>query len=266
MGTILTIASQKGGVGKTTTALNLGYSLSRLGGSVLVVDGDPQASLGIASNLKQRTKLGLFDVLVGRATPAELVTPTRHAPLAFVGMGSVGPAELPALEEAARDGRLGALVRALATGHDHTLIDAPAGAGAITMALLAASASVILPVQPRALSLKTISAFLKVIHFTRRTENPALSLAGVLVTMFDAARRADVAAIEEVRATFPPEVMFRTTIPLDDTLEPASLRAVPAWFLPEAERAARSYMDLALELKARALEGELSDGAAASLF
>ncbi|MBI4956384.1 MAG: ParA family protein [Myxococcales bacterium] len=266
MGTIVTVASQKGGVGKTTTALNLGYSLSRFGGGVLIVDGDPQASLGIASNLKQQTKVGLMDVLLGRATPEEIVVPTRDGLLALVGMGRVDPADLGSLEEAARSGALGALVRRLAAGYGYTLIDAPAGAGSITVGFLAVSESVILPVQPRTLSLKTISSFLKVIHWTRRTSNPDLRLSGVLVTMFDAARRADVVAIEEVRSTFPPDVLFRTTIPLDDGLEEASVRAVPAWLLPGAEHAARSYMELALEVKSRAFEGELQDASGVGLF
>ncbi len=253
MGKIITVASQKGGVGKTTTALNLAFGLSRLGGRTLIIDSDPQGGIAIASNLKKKTDRGLIDILKNECAPQDVVMYTRDGTLAVVGVGVLDPLDVVKLENEARRGNLGALVRALAEGFDYAIVDAPAGVGGIVTSMLGASDSVILAVHPRNLSLKTLPSFLKALKWTKRNFNPGLRLEGILLTMFDARNAAEAKALEEIKNVFPEEIFFKTAIPLDGRFEEASLRAVPVSMLPGGQEAARYYLDLTLELKEREL-------------
>lgn len=265
MGTIVSVASQKGGVGKTTTALNLAYSLSRFRERVLVIDADPQASLAVASNLRKRMPRGLVDVLRGEARLADIVAPTRDGTLAAAALGVTTPDDVEAVEAAARSGALARLVAEIAAPYTHTIIDAPAGIGGIVTALLGASDSAVVPVLPRAMALRTLPAFLRAVQHVRRT-NERLRIAGMVVTMFDAASRLDVKAEEEIRQSFPDDVLFRTVIPSDELFEEATLRSVPIALVPGGQRLAGVYIQLALELQERNLVWETHDVETADLF
>lgn len=265
MGRIVTIASQKGGVGKTTTALNLAYSLSRLGGPVLVVDTDPQGSLTVATNLRKRTGLGLASALRKECAAGDVVMTSRVGGLHIAGAGAADPQEVAAFEQAARSGELCALVKALSAPYAYTVVDAPSGVGCITAALLDASHSIVLPIQPRSLAIKTLPAFVKAVR-QARVGNPRVRIEGILVTMYDQRNAADQAAMQEIRASFPEELVFRVSVPRDDLFEQASLRCVPAMLLPGGESAARPYFELALELWERDRVREADDAEVAGLF
>ncbi|MFA5515977.1 MAG: ParA family protein [Desulfuromonadales bacterium] len=251
MGRILTVASQKGGVGKTTTTLNLGFSLSRLGSRVLLIDGDPQGGIAIASNLKKRTQQGLVDVLQGRCAAADIVMTTKDQALSIVGIGHPAPEEVFALEDAARDGRLGRLIREMAEGFDYLLIDAPAGIGGLVAALLEVSDGAILVAVPRMLSLKSLPSFFALTQWVRENRHAGLGLEGVVLTMTDESSEAENALRNEFRGSLPDEIFFRTQIPADQLFETASNRAIPVAMLSGGQRAAKPYLDLALELKER---------------
>lgn len=253
MARIITIASQKGGVGKTTTTLNLGYSLSRLGNRVLLLDGDPQGGMALATNLKKRTERGLINSLLEGTDPADIVMRTRDQNLAVAGIGQLQPEEVFMLEEYARSGRLTAAVKGLAAPFDYVLIDAPAGVSGLVTSLLQASDAVIAVVLCKALSIKSLPLLLNLVRWVRGHSNPGLMLEGVLITMLDEQSETERTSFAEVRASLPKELFFRTTIPYLGQFEAASLRAMPVAMLQDGREAAGYYTSLALELKEREL-------------
>ena len=266
MGSIIAIASHKGGVGKTTTALNLGYALSRFRGGVLVVDADPQGSLAVASNLRARTGRGLVHLLRQECSVADVVIPSRDGSMSIVSLGTSSPDDTLFIEEQARNGVLGETIAMLSGSHAYTIVDAPSGVGGLTTALLNASSSVILTVLPKALTLRTLPAFLRTIQYVRKGGNSRLRIEGVVVTMFDATSASDQDALDQIKRSFPEDVFFHTVIPLHPLFEEATVRSVPVVMLPGGQRVARSYFELALEVRDRNLLRETGDAEAAGLF
>lgn len=260
MGKIITIASQKGGVGKTTTALNLGYSLSRFGNRVLILDSDPQGGITLATNLKKRTELGLINMLIEGIQPADIVMHVRNNSLAVAGIGRLEPEDVFMLDEFAKNGKLTSAIKSLADGFDYLIIDAPAGVGGLVSSLLVASDSVIPVVLCRALAIKSLPLLLNLVNWIREHLNPDLVLEGVLMTMLDERSEVENKLSQEFRASLPDEIFFRTTIPFQDVFEKASIRSVPVGMLNEGQIAAKQYMDLAWEIKERDLRNRNTGG------
>lgn len=253
MGRIITVASAKGGVGKTTTVLNLGYGLSRFAGRVLLVDADPQAGLANASNVRAKNPKGLVELVLDQAGVEDAITTTRDPNLCLTGFGDPDDDALVAFERAASAGRLADAVGRLGLGFDYVLVDAPAGLSGVTRALLEASGGLLIPVQARSLAVKTLPALLRLFQVVRQSANPALELEGVVLTMLDYVSSAEHEISQSIRETLPTGALLRTVIPRNGQFERASMEALPVALLPDAERAAKSYLDLALELKSREL-------------
>lgn len=257
---IICVASQKGGVGKTTTALNLGYTLSRVGSRVLLIDGDPQAGMTLATSLRARTDKGLIDVLRGDLAPTDVIAKTRDASLSVAGIGDVEPEDVFLLENEQQRLRMAGVIRELASGYDHVFLDAPAGVGGLVATLLSASDSAMLVVTPRLLSLTSLPPFLSLLLWIQEHRNPRLSLEGVLIAMHDPGNAKENEIIGELRTAFPSGSVFRVTIPYDESFEAATERSLPVALLPGGSSLARPYLELAVELKSRELAGASGGG------
>lgn len=252
MGKIISVASHKGGVGKTTTALNLGFSLSRFGQKILLVDADPQGALALASNLKKRTNKGLINLIKNDSKPRDVLVSTRDKTMGVVGIGDMEPEDVFLFEKEARSGNLGKTIRSITEGYDYVFIDAPAGTGSIVTALLSISSSVLMPINCKAIAVKTLPGFLKLVQRIRTKLNTDLRVEGIVITMADN-QESGLEVYDEIRNSFPPSILFESYIPFDESFEIASLKAVPVGMLSGGEEPARSYMDLAIELKTREL-------------
>lgn len=250
MAKIISVASHKGGVGKTTTALNLGFSLSRLGQKVLLVDTDPQGAMAIASNLKKRTKRGLINLMKKNAKIDEVLIRTKDKSMGVLGTGVQEPEDMFFFERETRKGALGKIIQAVSNEFDYVVLDAPAGFGVIVTALLSVSTSVLVPITCRTITVKTLPPFLKMIRKIRTKVNPELLLEGIVVTMADN-HEISIDVFEEIRKTFPAEVLFETIIPYDESFEFAGAKSIPVGMLTDGKEAAQAYMSLAIELKTR---------------
>lgn len=211
---ILAIANQKGGVGKTTTAVNLSAYLARAGCRVLLVDSDPQANATTSLGVNPRSsRSSLYETLIDHTPVKDAVTPTVHPGLDLV------PANLDLagaeVEIAARMAREQLLTRALQPLHheyDYIFIDDPPSLGLITINGLTAADGIVIPVQCEYLALEGLSQLLETIHQVRAVLNSRLQVAGVLLTMADARTNLSNQVVEDVRLHFPQET-FETLIP-----------------------------------------------------
>ncbi len=260
MGKIIAIASQKGGVGKTTTALNLGHSLSRFGSKVMLVDCDPQGGLTIACNLSGQTRLGLVSLLKNTAKAEEIVFSTKDKTMGVVGLGHLQPQDVLLLENEARNGTFGMLLHSLTKAYDYTILDAPAGVGAIPASLLIISDGIIIAQNCQVISLKTIPLFLKLIKDIKEHHNPKLELEGVVITMYNEKKPMEKEILGEIKKAFPPHVFFQTIIPYNDQYETASMHAVPMALMPNGLQAARPYFELAMELREKEAKAKTKIG------
>jgi chromosome partitioning protein len=256
---IITIASHKGGVGKTTTALNLAFSMSRLNPGVLVIDTDPQGALGISGNLKKKNKMGLMDLLMKRATTKEIITYTKDGRMAMVGMGNVDIDELIKFEKAASWGKLKENLKELMSGFSYVIIDAPAGVGSVTRALLSISTGVVMPINSKNTTAKSIPLFLKLIEKIKETENPDLVFEGLLITMFDYSNEHEITIRRDLIKTLPPGILFNSFIILNSKYEEASIKGVPVGILKGGQSTASGYMNFTLELLARQTKRNVSE-------
>ena len=261
MGKILTVASQKGGVGKTTTALNFAYSLSRLGEQVLLVDVDPQGGVSIASNVKKCNRKGLLDYLYGRSRLKEVVCRTKEKNLSIMGLGEADPDAVSQLEHWAEKRVLGKALNNFAKHFSYVVVDAPAGLGCLPTGLLAASSGVLVTLQCRNLSLKTLPKMLALIDRIKATENPDLTLEGIILSMYDRQNATEQALYGELKEGFPKDLFFATVIPFDPVFEEISLRAVPAAMFRNGQQVAKTYFDLVIEYKQRELWQAQAKGA-----
>ncbi len=248
---IITIASQKGGVGKTTTALNLGYGLARAGRKTLVIDGDPQGGLTAACNLKKKTARGLLHVLDQDGGEYHVAGPLFHEDLAVLGSGVIDANDISRMEEAADQGDLVRAIQQLASGFDYVLLDAPVGVGGVVKALLAASDAYLIVINCKAGTMKTLPRLMRTAEWVKAEVNPELEFLGVLVNMYDARNPSEEKIYSYFKASLSRNFFFDTVIPLDERFEQASFRSIPVAMLREGEEASSPHQRLAGELLAR---------------
>lgn len=251
MGLIYAIANQKGGVGKTTTAVNLGAGFARLGKKVLVVDLDQQCNATVALGGDKDGRPSSYDVLSGETTLADAARPAGPDNLWLVPAnrdlaGAV--VELPRLDNP--NFRLREQVGDLDQDFDVTLIDCPPALGPVTVNALVASDRVIVPVQAEYLALEGLVEFLDTLSTVRREMNPTLELAGVVVTMHDERTRLAQDVERELRDHFS-ETVFRNVIPRTVRVAEAPSYGIPVTDYAPSSRGSGAYLALAEEVIAR---------------
>ncbi len=251
---IYALANQKGGVGKTTTAVNVGACLAHGGQRVLIVDIDPQANATSSLGLdKQAVTLSTYDLLVDQASLTQVVRPTAHTRLDLIPSSpalagaTVELVNLPRREYRLRQSLAG-LGQSVDGGYDYVLIDCPPSLGILTVnGLTAGGAGVIIPVQCEYLALEGLSQLSRAIELVRRALNPDLRLRGLVMTMYDARTTLSRQVVEEVQRHFPGRV-FNTIIPRSVRLGEAPSYGEPIIYYAPRSAGAVAYAELTREL------------------
>jgi chromosome partitioning protein len=251
---ILVLANQKGGVGKTTTAINLGTALAAIGERVLIIDLDPQgnASTGLGIDRKSRTS-STYDALVGERTLAQIVTPTA-VPRLFIAPSTMDLLGVE-LEISGHSDRSHKLKNALKSffshdNHDaisYVLIDCPPSLNLLTINALAAADAVVVPLQCEFFALEGLSQLLKTVDQVRRSLNPSLTIHGIVLTMFDPRNSLASQVVADVRA-FMGEKVYDTVIPRNVRVSEAPSHGKPVLLYDLKCMGSQAYLKLASEV------------------
>jgi chromosome partitioning protein len=257
MGRVVAVANQKGGVGKTTTTINLAASLAAAGQRVLLVDVDPQANLTSGVGLKgQATSAGtIYEALtsatpVADATPFILQTPVERMSLIPADRNLTG-AEIEMVPLDRREERLRFLLASERDAWDYVFIDSPPSLGLLTLNALVAADAVLIPLHCEYFALEGLADLFGTIKRVRGSLNPALDIEGVLFTMFDERTNLGQAVARDVRAFFK-EKVYRTVIPRNVRLGEAPSHGMPVLQYDARSRGAEAYVALAREVLERA--------------
>ena len=257
MNYIISISNQKGGVGKTTTAINLCASLAVADKKCLLIDCDPQGNattgLGIEkSNLRQ----GLYDFLLGTAQAKDVITKTDLDGLSLIGatINLIG-AEVEMVSVQQKESRLRQKLLPLREQYDYIILDCPPSLGFLTINALAAADSVLVPLQCEYYALEGLSQLLRTVMTIKKGLNPALKIAGILLTMYDARNNLSLQVEDEVRAHFK-KAVFNTIIPRNVRLSEAPSHGMPILLYDIQSKGAQSYLELAKELISRGRTGK----------
>lgn len=250
---MLVIANQKGGVGKTTTAINLGTALAAVGEPTLVIDIDPQgnASTGLGIHRQDR-KLTTYEVLTGQASLAEAIVATRIPGLSLVpATVDLSGAELELADMARRNFVLhDALEEYSAHGgtfYSYILIDCPPSLTLLTLNAMAAADAVMVPLQCEFFALEGLSQLMKTIELVRQKLNPKLEIQGIVLTMFDKRNKLSDQVADDVRATLG-EKVYSTVVPRNVRISEAPSHGVPALVYDLRCPGSQAYIKLAGEL------------------
>lgn len=249
MGRIIALANQKGGVGKTTTAINLAASLASLEKRVLVVDADPQANassgLGVDTSALRQT---IYECLCTNTPASDVITPTGVEGLDIIPSHiDLAGADLELLERKDREFVLREVLRPVADRYDYIIIDCSPSLGVITVNALVAAHSVIIPVQCEYFALEGISKLLGTVKIVKTRLNPHLEIEGFLMTMYDSRTRLNNQIYEEVKRHFD-KLVFETVIQRNVKLGEAPSHGLPALLYDAESRGAVNHLQLAREI------------------
>lgn len=251
MGKVYAVANQKGGVGKTTTAVNVAACIAEAGYSTLLVDVDPQANATVGLGLSRGQAPGLYEVLAGDCGAKDAIVEGSVPGLALLpaGPGLAGAnIELPRIEGFER--RLRELLDPVRERYEYIVLDCPPSLGPLTVCALVAADRVIVPVQTEYFALEGLAGLLDTLELVRRELNPRLTIAGMLLTMHDNRTRLGRDVERDVREHFA-ELVFETVIPRNVRVGEAPSYGLPVTHHDPHSAGAEAYFELAKEVAAR---------------
>ncbi|MBM4136014.1 MAG: ParA family protein [Nitrospira sp.] len=249
MGKIITIANQKGGVGKTATAINLAVSLAFAGKDILLVDTDPQGNstsgVGISRDNLDKS---IYDVYTGKCEIGDAIKPTGIDNLKILpSTVDLLGIEIELVDKEGRERVLYNAIRSIRDMYPYILIDCPPSLGLLTLNALVAADSVLIPVQCEYYALEGLGLLTKTLRFVRSSFNPTLEVEGIVLTMFDPRNNLSREVAQEVRKHFGDKV-YNTVIPRNVTLGEAPSYGKPALLYDIRSKGAQSYLSLAKEI------------------
>jgi chromosome partitioning protein len=257
MGKIISVVNQKGGVGKTATAVNLAAALAILEKKTLLIDFDPQgnATSGVGAN-KQEFQYSIYHLLIDQLEPSVLIQPTDIHLLKIIpsNMDLVG-ADIELVPLPKREQILKQKIDPLISEFDYIFIDCPPSLGLLTVNALTAAQAIIVPTQCEYYALEGLGNLLNTIQIVQKDLNPSLYVEGILLTMFDVRNKLSTQVENEVR-THLKDLVFKTVIPRNVRISESPSHGLPVMLYDPQSKGAQSYLELAKEL----LAGEKSNG------
>jgi len=251
MGTVYAIANQKGGVGKTTTAVNVAACIAEAGYETLLVDIDPQANATVGLGIAKDLVPNVYDVLAGEAPAAEAIVPTSIDRLHVLpASADLAGATMELPRQAGSEGSLRTALEPIRDRFAYIILDCPPSLGPLTVNALVAADRVIVPVQTEYYALEGLAGLLETLQLVQRELNPRLTIAGMILTMHDGRTRLAREVEEDVRKHFP-ELVFDTVIPRNVRISESPSHGVPVTHYDPHCVGADAYFELAKEVAAR---------------
>jgi chromosome partitioning protein len=249
---VLAVANQKGGVGKSTTAVNIGAYLALAGARVLVIDLDPQGNASTGLGLDHREiEPSIYDVLAGDAPPATAIRATGVTDLHILPSTiDLAGAEVELVSAMSRETRLRRALESIDHQYDTILIDCPPSLGLLTVNALAAADELLIPIQCEYYALEGLGQLLRNVELVRANLNPELRIGGIVLTMYDGRTRLALQVVDEVRKHFT-DVVYQTVVPRSVRLSEAPGYGLPIALYDPLSRGGIAYRDLTFELAER---------------
>ena len=247
MGKIVSVANQKGGVGKTTTAVNLSTLLAKKGKKILLIDTDPQGNATSGLGITKELELSVYDILVGDTTFEETIKDTTIKNLKVCPSNiSLAGAEVELVSMMSREQRLKVKIDTIKDNFDYILIDCPPSLGLVTLNAFTASDSVLIPVQCEYFALEGLGQLLNTVNLVKKHLNKNLEIEGALLTMYDARTNLSNQVVKEVKKYFENKV-YKTVIPRNVRLSEAPSYGMPISRYDPRSKGAKSYEKFAKE-------------------
>ena len=248
MGRVISIANQKGGVGKTTTSINISTILAKKGKKVLLIDADPQGNATSGIGIEKKTDKSIYDVIIEETKIEEVVLETQIKNLKICPSNiNLAGAEVELVSMISREYRLKERLEENKENYDYIIIDCPPSLGLITLNAFTASDSVLIPVQCEYFALEGLGQLLNTINLVKKHLNKSLEIEGAVLTMYDMRTNLSNQVVKEVKRYFEDKV-YKTVIPRNIKLSEAPSFGMPITLYDPKSKGARAYEKLAREL------------------